>query len=182
MSVLGSTIIRQIVDQQKIYEPDQILHLLDQGVYESLNQNFTDIRDGMEAAILLIDEKKKQISFSGAGLPLVFFQNGELNYIKGEARAIGGSRKLTEKEFVCQDIVLNGEVSLYLFTDGFADQYDRLGQKKFLIRNFRALLTEIQDLNMEDQFGSLLDTLDHWKGKQKQTDDILVLGVKVKTY
>jgi len=181
MSVLGSSIIRQIVDQQKVYRPDEILHLMDLGVYESLNQNFTDIRDGMEAAVLLIDKKNKMISFSGAGLPLVYFENGEMSYVKGAARAIGGIRKLAEKEFVCKDIVLNGEVSLYLFSDGYADQYDSLGQKKFLIKNFRAFLNNVRDLSMDEQFGCLLDTFDQWKGKQKQTDDILVVGIKVCT-
>jgi len=179
MSLFSASIIRQIVDEQGEYQPERVLDLLDQGVFNSLNENFANVKNGMDAAVLLIDKEDKRISFSGAGLPLVYFQNTESHLIKGDQRPIGGLRKLAEKEFVRHDIKLSGELTFYLFSDGFIDQLDKHGTKKFQLKHFKRLLSEIQDLSMEDQFGSMVDTLDHWKGEHRQSDDILVLGAKV---
>lgn len=181
MSMLGSSLLSQIIEQNKIYEPEVILDQLDTGIVRALNQNITNNCDGMEVSLVLVDKKKQQIQFAGAGLPLAYLKDGVLKIIKGSKRPIGGLQvpNLHKQSYTTHTLPLEAGTSYYLFSDGYADQFDKTGERKFLVKNFRELLSSMNEIPMEEQFGILFDTLISWKGKQKQTDDILVLGFKV---
>jgi len=181
MSMLGSSLLSQIIEQNKIYEPETILDLLDTGIVRALNQNITNNCDGMEVSLVLVDREKNEIKFSGAGLPLAYLKDGELEFIRGSKRPIGGLQvpNLHKQSYITHTIPLVEGTICYMFSDGYADQFDKAGKRKFLVKNFRDLLSELKDKPMDEQFGHLFDTLISWKGKQKQTDDILVLGFKV---
>ena len=179
MSMLGFSIIRQVVEYEGIYSPKHVLEILDRRVYKSLNQEISENNDGMEAAIILVNKKEKTIQFSGAGLPILYFQEGKMFYVKGEARAIGGNRLHSDRKFTNHTIELNSDTSFYLFSDGYVDQFGSMSDKKFLIKKFRELLFSIQKKSMEEQKTILSNVFEEWKGNQKQTDDILVFGAKI---
>ena len=179
MSMLGFSIIRQLIEYEGIYNPKHVLELLDRRVYRSLNQEISENNDGMEAAVVMINKKEKLLTFSGAGLPMIYCQNGQQHHIKGTQRSIGGNRVHSDRKFSNFDLELSSETTFYLFSDGYTDQFGGGSDKKYMIKNFRHLLHKIHRENMDEQKQILTSEFETWKGHQKQTDDILVFGAKV---
>jgi serine phosphatase RsbU (regulator of sigma subunit) len=182
MSMIGFNILNQIVINDNITEPDVILEELDKGVISALNQRHTGNDDGMDVAIVVIDSRKKLLSFAGARNSMIIIQDGEIEEYEGNERSIGGILTDNEEAFLKREIKLSGSNYIYSFSDGYPDQFGGRMNKKFMNNRMRKLLYEIHTNSMDEQKRILENTIETWKSESnaKQTDDILVLGMHIK--
>ena len=118
------------------------------------------------------------MEFAGARSPLIHIANGKLEEIKGNKLPIGGEQREIDRKFTTHQLKIAKSSRIYLFSDGFQDQFGGKQDRKFLSKNFKKLLIDIHSFSSEVQHKKLSDTLTKWRGKQKQIDDILVLGFK----
>ncbi len=179
MSMMGSTALTEIVLNRKINSPTEILIQLDKMIQVTLRQNETNLKDGMDISICLFDFENQCIDFAGAHHPLYYFYEGELKVYKGAYRSIGGN--YYDTEFKSHQIPMQKGAKLYMFSDGFQDQFGGEEGRKFMIRRLKKLLLDIHQEPMELQKSKLEKTLDAWMsaGKTSQTDDILLFGLSL---
>jgi len=177
MSMIGYNLLDEITNKG-ITRPDLILEELHRGVRTALKQKETNNQDGMDMAICVIDPEKKILEFSGAKNPMIYVQNGEVQQIKGDKYGIGG--KSDDHKFTTHTLDVNQPTWVYLFSDGYIDQFGGEQGRKFMIKNFREMLYRIHDLPMIEQRKFLESELKSWIGtKYSQIDDVLVIGFKV---
>jgi serine phosphatase RsbU (regulator of sigma subunit) len=181
MSFLGNDLLTEIIVNRNTLEPDLILNKMSKGIRRVLRQAETNNRDGMDIAIAVIDHQAKTLAYSGARNPLIYIQNQHLHTVKADSKSIGGEQREEHKIFTKHLIDISLPTTFYLFTDGFQDQFGGKTHKKFMIASLRKKLLEIHQKPLPEQRNILNDTLDHWiaEGKERQTDDILLIGVKV---
>lgn len=180
MSLLGITLISEIVNVFGIVESDEIVTALREKVIESLQQNRKAITtsDGMDIALCVMDRKKSTIQFTGGMNDLVFIHQGKMEIIEADHISVSvlysdyGKFSKTEIQFEKGDV-------LYLSSDGFQDQFGGQRDKKFLKQRFHALLAEIHPLPMAVQKEVLEKRLREWMGSTIQTDDITVMGIRL---
>ncbi|MES2139312.1 MAG: hypothetical protein V4511_06360 [Bacteroidota bacterium] len=204
MSVIGSTLLNQIVNEKGITDPGEILDLLDKGVNHSLHQTQagSQSRDGMDAAICCFefDEQRTEseerrtvdgdklptpdsqlltkLKFAGANRPLYYIKNNDLKEIKADKFSIGGLDYNNLKTFTTHTFLLEKNDSLYISTDGFADQFGQ-NNKKLKTKKFKEILLSIQDKSMLEQKNFLDTFIENWRGNLEQTDDIQMIGIRV---
>ena len=177
MSMIGAEILTTIVLNENIYQADKILDKLNKYVRTALKQDTSDNQDGMDMALCVIDKEKKILEFAGAKNPLFYIHNNKLTKIKGSRQAIGGYQF---GKFESHTIQYETPTWFYIFSDGYADQFGGPDEnEKFMVKRFKSLLLETHQLPMEEQKRILDENIEKWKGKVKQTDDILVIGFKL---
>ncbi len=183
MTVIGNNLLDQIINKERIFSPAKILQELDTRLMQTLRQQGVEmgkVNDGMDISILKL--KKNQTSaklvWASAKRPLWIFEQGkaEITEYKGNKFPIGSSQ-FEEKFFTEQEIFLQKGDLIYAFTDGYADQFGEKG--KMTTRKFRTLLSEINHKELAEQKQILLQKFQDWKGSQEQTDDVLVIGIRV---
>ena len=179
MSLIGYTALLDINVLQKITKAAQILEWLHIGVRYILRQKESEVKDGMDIALVVIDKENKTLEFAGAKNPLIYIQNEKLHKVKGDIMGIGGVQTEMERHFTTHTIDISQPTTFYLFSDGYQDQFGGKKRRKFMTKRFRELLFEIHEKPMEEQKSILETTLSDWMGKEEQVDDILVMGVKV---
>jgi ligand-binding sensor domain-containing protein/serine phosphatase RsbU (regulator of sigma subunit) len=180
MSMIGSSLLNEIVQTLGTNDPSKILAQLNQGVQDALKQNENQSRDGMDLALCAIDYKNKKLHYAGANRPLwiVKAASGELIEIKATKTAIGGFTDYNH-EYQSHEVKLDKNDTVYMFTDGFPDQFGGPQGKKLMTKRFKEMLSEIQKLDMGQQGKSLDFDMNDWMGTSyEQVDDILVIGVK----
>jgi serine phosphatase RsbU (regulator of sigma subunit) len=179
MSVMGTDILSQATKVERINNCESALHFLDEGVRHQLKQTGGDdeSRDGMDIAIALIDFKNKKAQFAGALRPLVLVRNGKLIEYAAARFSIGGAFN-GEKKFVNHEFEIQSGDMIYLFTDGFSDQFGGPNGKKFKTARLKELLISISHLSAEEQISKLESTLNDWKKDLEQVDDICVAGIR----
>jgi serine phosphatase RsbU (regulator of sigma subunit) len=179
MTVIGNSLLNQIVSTSSSTDPAVILGQLDKKLYETFQQHGNvGTNDGMDAALFRYKINKREITFAGAKRPLYMFKNGELIEVKGNKSPIGSYGHDLDKLFTSHKITVNTNDTIYLFSDGVQDQFGGEGGKKFMIKRFRELLEEIQPLSMTEQAKRINQEMDKWQGKFEQTDDMLLIGVR----
>jgi serine phosphatase RsbU (regulator of sigma subunit) len=180
MSMIGNTLLNQIVKEKKITEPAEILYALNAGVNYSLKQKQKDSesRDGMDMAICCFSADAKELKYAGAMRPLYFIRNNVLEEIKADKFAIGGIEFDIPKQFNTRSFQLQPGDTIYITSDGYADQFSP-ASKKLMTKRFKELLVSIQSSSMDEQRIFLHDFITGWQGQTEQTDDILVIGVRV---
>ena len=180
ISMVGYEKLNNIVNKSGVTVPAEILSRLNFEIQELFNNEDkeTTIRDGMDIAICSIDKTNNTLIFAGAKRPLFYIRNNELEIIKGDRKCIGDVGAESGKDFTNHIIPLDSLNCIYLFTDGFIDQFGEAFGKKFLTKRFKNLLAKIQSLSMKVQKEVLLTTLHEWKCDEEQTDDICVLGLR----
>ena len=179
MSVLGISVLNQIVLSHKNILAGGILDLLREHVMKSLHQTGTlgEQKDGMDIALGIIDFTTNQLQFAGAYNPLYLVRNGDLIKYEGDKMPIGID-PVEEKPFENHNISLENDDMLYMFSDGFADQFGGEQGKKFKYRAFRELLIRASELSVTDQKELINQTFSEWKGKESQVDDVLIVGIR----
>ena len=179
MSMLGSSALTDIILSKKIIEADIILNKLSGIIEFILRQDQNNIRDGMDIGICIIDKQTRKLEFAGAHHALYYFQVGEMTVVKGSPISIGGFQH--EKVFKKNIIELTESTVLYMCSDGYQDQFGGPNDKKFMRSQLKELFAGMHLLPMLQQKEILETTLQHWiqEEKSRQTDDILVLGVRV---
>ena len=181
MSMLGCSLLYSIVDFREEDRPKYILNTLRSELMRSLRQDSNEGKDGMEIAILAIDKPSRKIQFASSRIDLVYFQEGCMYELKGERNNIGGF-DLSDHEFGQTELQLNKTTAIYLFSDGFQDQFGGENNRRIGSKNLKKLLAEIHTKPMYEQKILLETFLDNWikTGRDSiQTDDIVILGWRI---
>ena len=181
MTMIGNTLLNQIVKQEGITMPDLILNELHKGVRRALKQDQGgDSKDGMDIAFIAVDLENRKLHFAGANNPLVYVRDGELHQIKADKVSIGGHQDEDERIFTRHTLdILDGD-KFFIFSDGYQDQFGGPRGRKFMVKKFKRLLTEISTDDPDHQKEVLNTKIEDWMGKEhEQIDDILVIGTKV---
>ena len=191
MSMLGSSFLREIVQKEYITHTGVILRKLRKEIIKSLKQkgDIGEQKDGMDMAIITIDHKTNIVQFSGANNPLYIISNGTLtdlnpldgfeNFyeIKPDKMPIAIYEKMDN--FKAHEIQLNKGDQIYMFSDGYADQFGGPKGKKFKYKPFKRLLFENRDKPMQDQKEILDNAFKTWQGEEEQVDDVIILGIRI---
>ncbi len=179
MSMIGSSLLNQIINERNITDPAPVLDALSEGIVNSLKQKETESHDGMDISICSFDLQNHRVQFAGANRPLWLIRNNELLVYEPDKFPIGGMQLNTSEKFRQIEIQLFESDTLYLFTDGFADQFGGENGKKLMSKKFKDMLLSIQHLSMKEQGSYLHDYFKTWKGSNEQVDDVLVIGIRV---
>ncbi|MCF8380520.1 MAG: SpoIIE family protein phosphatase [Bacteroidales bacterium] len=181
MSIVGNNQLNYTVNVLGVRTTDEILNSLNEGVTRALRQTraSSSVKDGMDMALLCIDDNMKNACFSGAYNPLYLVRDGELIQIKPDKFPVGGFLDEKLKVFTRTDLELQKGDVLYIFSDGYQDQFGGPKERKFMIKKFRELLLNIHTESMPEQKEILNQVIDDWRGEVDQIDDILVIGVRI---
>lgn len=180
MSMLGITFLNEIITKTPNIHANEILNELRIHIISSLRQTGSsgESRDGLDIALCIIDHNKKILEYAGANNPLYLIRNNELIETKADRMPIGIHRRAKES-FQNNIIELAKNDLVYIFSDGFVDQFGGEDGRKFLSANFKNLLLENCSKSLFEQKRTIEKTFDDWKGDRKQLDDILVIGFKI---
>ncbi|MCK4748799.1 MAG: DUF4154 domain-containing protein [Bacteroidales bacterium] len=177
MSMLGVSLLNEIVLTKGVVQPDEILNTLRLKIVDALKQETDSIlKDGMDMTVCLLDAKNNKLLFSGANNPLYHFRKGELIQIKGDKMPVAFHEIMDP--FTVHQLDLEKGDTFYTFSDGYADQFGGPLQKKFLAKNFRNLLTSIQDLPMIKQGIRLDEAFEEYRDDVEQVDDVVIIGIR----
>jgi len=180
MSIVGHDQLNYSLNVEGARKPADILNALNRGVTNTLRQSRAEItiRDGMDIALCRIDYKNWKLEYAGAFNPLYLIRDKELQQIDPDKLPVGAFIGETLQEFTNNEIDLKEEDIIYIFSDGYPDQFGGPKDKKFLIRRFKDLLLEIHTKPMDKQKVALEENFVKWKKDLPQVDDILVIGIK----
>ncbi len=182
MSIIGFDLLRNITKEQGVENPAQILNQLNNGVSEtfSKNMNETQVKDGMDVSLCVIDKNLKQLEYAGAMNPLYIVRDNKIIAIKGNRFSVGTiSESSEEQKFESHVFPYKEDDMVYMFSDGYPDQFGGPIGKKFKFRRFRHLLLTINKLSMDKQQKFLDENIENWKGELEQVDDILIIGFRL---
>ena len=178
MSMLGITMLHEIVNEKDFNRSDKILNELRVNIARTLKQEGKpgEQKDGMDMVLLIYDRSTRELEFSGANNPMYIIRNGEMIEYKGNNMPVAYYDNMTD--FTRQTIKIKKGDRIYLFTDGFPDQFGGPNGKKFKYQPFKELLLEVNERPMEEQRRILNMVFDEWKGNLDQIDDVLVMGLR----
>lgn len=181
MSMIGHNLLNQIVIENGFTDPATILNELHKGVQAALKQgsNVVDTSDGMDVALCCFDEKMTQVTYAGAFRPMFFLSGDTLERISGNKFPIGGSTLDLDRRFTNHKRFLNKGDRIYLFSDGYADQFGGENGKKFMMKRFSEMLVSSKNAMINEQISLLDNTIREWMKGYEQVDDILVIGIAV---
>ncbi len=179
MSMLGFEILQDVVMLEEVTTTSEALRRLDHKVTMTLNKNDKSYRDGMDMALCAFPKNKMEVHFSGANRPMLHFSNGVMNTIKPDKHTIGGAIDNVEKDFSMHVLQLQKGDMLYLFTDGYADQFGGPQGKKFMSKKLEQLLTSIAGLDCSKQKMKLESAFKEWRGSLEQVDDVCIVGIRI---
>jgi serine phosphatase RsbU (regulator of sigma subunit)/ligand-binding sensor domain-containing protein len=180
MSMIGSTLLQDIVTRKRISKPSEILGLLDKQIFSTLNQNVElgVSNDGMDMVVCEFSISTRHIRFASAMRPVILVLDGEPLYIKGNRSSVGGE-SVIEKFFDDQEYYLKEGDTIYLFSDGLPDQFGGPDGKKMKIARLKRMIDQVSKLSMEEQKEAMAKFFYDWKGSYDQVDDVLLMGVRV---
>ncbi len=179
MSMIGLEFIEKTINDDNIEKPSAVLGIMNKELEKTFRRQKnigTIIRDGMDIGLCAIDIEKKKIEFSGAFFPLYLIRDNSLVEIKGDKLIIGMNP--TGISYTNHEMDLQEDDVLYIFSDGYVDQFGGTENRKFMYRRFRYLLTTIHRFPFPDQKVILEDNIKKWMAGTAQVDDIMVIGFK----
>lgn len=179
MSVLGINAFRNILIQEQVWQPDQILNRLNQRIRTTLRQEHSSMHDGMDIALAVWEPAAARLYFSGAKNPLVRVREGKMEMFKGDRSPIGGLPKEFRHPFTLHTLEVQEGDQFYMYSDGYQDQFGGEKDRKLLSKNFRKLLLEHAHLSAAAQHDALKQHLKNWMGNRRQIDDIMVFGFRL---
>ncbi len=179
MSMLGITMLHEIVNEKDVMHTEEILDHLRLSIARTLKQEgkIGEQKDGIDMALMIYDTANRTLEFSGANNPLYIIRNGEMLEYKGNNMPVAYYEKMSD--FTRYTIEMKQGDRVYMFTDGFPDQFGGPQGKKFKYRPFKDLLLEVSERPMEEQHRILSLIFDEWKGDLSQIDDVLVIGLRL---
>ncbi|MEQ1732887.1 MAG: SpoIIE family protein phosphatase [Bacteroidia bacterium] len=183
MSMISNTLINKIIHDINTpdIDPSYIIKELQRNIVEELNQRDIDSasRDGLDIAMCVIDETTQTVLLSSAGRPIYHVSNGTLNEYKGSVFGVGGYDENVKKDYTTHTVNYSTNDCIYLFSDGYADQFGGDNNKKYMSKKLKELFTANAPLPLVTQQHNIATTFINWKGKYKQIDDVIVLGIKL---
>lgn len=177
MSMIGEILLKEIVVEKQIQKTNLILSELNHRIRQTLLQNQGKIYEGWGVSVCVVDQNQRKMTYSGAMNPLYYIQNEQLIEVKAQRYPIGGIQRSSNVNFESHEIDISKPTHVYLCTDGYQDQFGGEKSRKFMARNFKALLQSIHHLPMPQQEKILEKIMNAFMGKYKQMDDMLVLGL-----
>jgi serine phosphatase RsbU (regulator of sigma subunit)/HAMP domain-containing protein len=178
MSIVGRNLLKQILSDLKQPHPSDILNALSKGIAETLNTKDSHSKDGMDLALCCIDYANSTIEFAGAINELYLVRDGVLQMFQGDKHYIGtmdnGFTTYTNHQLTVQK-----NDCIYIFTDGFRDQFGGIKGKKFMRKRFDEMIISNNDLPMQEQCRAYTKKFRNWMGMEEQVDDVLMIGVRV---
>lgn len=180
MSMIGHNMLNQIILENKITEPAEILRLLNIAVKTALKQENKeqDTRDGMDVALCIVDEENGELNFAGAFRPVYIVKSQSIEKIEGDKIPIGGGYT-EETSFTLHRRKLNKGDSFYIHSDGLVDQFGGSKGKKFMGKQLQSLIIGNHDLPMQQMKEIIISHFNEWKGDLEQVDDVLIIGIRV---
>jgi ligand-binding sensor domain-containing protein/serine phosphatase RsbU (regulator of sigma subunit) len=182
MSLISFELFRKIIKTEKVYKPSSILNEMNNN-FEEIFGNVEDIiiRDGMDLSFCVFDKTMQKLEFSGAFNPLYIVRDNKLIQLKGDHLSIGADigSDTPPKVFTNHSFPLEPNDMIYMFSDGYADQFGGPEGKKFKYLRFRHLLLNVHQLPLDKQKIIIEESIEEWKGNSEQVDDILVIGIRI---
>jgi serine phosphatase RsbU (regulator of sigma subunit) len=180
MSIMGIAFLNEIVDNLGIIQPNEILDVMRERVIHTLSQGGKKIeaQDGMDISIIAYESSDNILQYAGAFNPVVIIRDGVLHELTADRMPIGYYTD-SVKPFMNKKMKMQPGDSVYLFSDGYPDQFGWRNDSKFKLKNFKQLLLDIQHVPMKAQKMLLENNLANWQGDLEQVDDIMVIGVQL---
>lgn len=181
MTVMANSLLNQIVIDHQTHSPASILDELHHKLQHMLHseQGFRISEDGLDLVVCRLDKNTRILTYASAKRPVYHVQDGELRIFKGNKATLGGPLSVIKQHFAEYSFSYSPGSCLYLFTDGLTDQFGEHLNKKFMHNRLRNLLVGLQNLPMQQQKRKLDEALKLWQGKLEQTDDMLMLGLRL---
>ena len=177
VSVVCSNALNRTVKELGITEPAKILDKTRELVLETFEKSYEEVKDGMDISLCCLNTKTNELLWSGANNPLWYIRENNLHEIKGDKQPIGQNDN--PKPFTTHKIELQKGDTVYIFTDGYADQFGGERGRKFMYKPLKELLLSIQNKSINEQKEVLYQNFTNWKKNTEQTDDVLVIGFKI---
>jgi serine phosphatase RsbU (regulator of sigma subunit) len=177
VSVVCSNALNRALNEFKIRDTGKLLDKTRELVIETFGKSESEVQDGMDISFCAINAKENRLEWSGANNPLWYISNGEMKEITADKQPIG--RQDGQKPFTTHVLTLQKGDVLYLFTDGYADQFGGPKGKKFKYKKLQEILLAISSLSMDKQKEMLDETIETWRGNLEQIDDVLIMGIRV---
>lgn len=177
VSVVCSNALKRAVKEFGLTDPGDILNKTREFVIETFAKSEKEVKDGMDIALIQIDYENCELAYSGANNPLWIIQNNEISEIKAQKQPVG--LHVNPVPFESKKIKFAEGTSVFIFTDGFADQFGGPNGKKFKYKPMQNLLIESAALNMRELKDKLDKAISNWMGVLEQVDDICVIGIKL---
>lgn len=179
MSIMGASFLNDIMGGRGPWKASRILNLLRERVMKALHQNGSEDenKDAMDMALLVFNEDTGELQYSGAHNPLYHIRDGKLTEIKANKMPVG-INAVEEESFTNHNLKLISDDMVFIFSDGYPDQFGGPHNKKFKYGPFKQLLEKISGEDLVIQKQKLLSEFYKWKGDYKQVDDVLIIGVK----
>lgn len=181
MTVMANSLLNQIVIDHQTHSPARILDELHHKLQNMLHseQGFQISKDGLDLVICRLDKQANTLTYASAKRPVYHFEHGELRIFKGNKTTLGGPLSLAKQNFLEYSFSFAPGSCLYLFTDGLIDQFGEVLNKKFMHTRLKNLLVSLQKFPMQEQKRKLDEALRRWQGNLEQTDDMLMLGIRL---
>ncbi len=181
MAMVGNSLLNQAVNEQGLTHPGKILDDVNKNLFKTFSQNnqLDEHADGLDISICSINTDTNKLTYAAANHSLYIVNNGQVQVIGGEPYSIGGVFGNPQAVFSTKDLTIHTGTTMYLTSDGLLDQFGEKNKQKFMQKRFIELLNAIQMLDMDDQKHSINQAFSEWKGNAKQTDDVLIWGIKI---
>ncbi len=182
MSMIGSTLLKDICTREANNAPSKVLQVLDCELRNTLNQNLEDGTkpgDGMDIIVCEIDLKTHYVRYASAMRPMIIYRNGEEVFVKGSRNSVGGHYDKEDNVFEDEGLQLSKGDIIYMFSDGYSDQFGGPMGKKFKMVRLKNLLQDIHAKPMDEQCVHVKNTFHLWKENYEQVDDVLFMGIKI---
>lgn len=178
MSMIGMSLLNEIVIERAIHSPNDILNQLRSLVISLLNDDQSSNKDGMDIALCVLDKNTQLLEFAGAYNPCYIYRGEELTVLPANQQPVGMHKK-DSIPFEKQTYTVQKGDSIYVFSDGYVDQFGGKKGVKFMEKRFQKMILDFQESKMADQGIKFAQIYDKWKGTYMQLDDIVLIGVKV---
>ncbi|MFK7755589.1 MAG: two-component regulator propeller domain-containing protein [Flavobacteriales bacterium] len=181
ISLIGMSVLKEISNRNSVTNPAQALNHLEIEIESTLNKNKSyGVKDGMDLGIMAINKTHRKLQYSGARRPLIIFRGDEHFILNGDRQSIGGSYEGEAlKEFSLQDFQLEKGDRLYIWSDGYPDQFGGPRAKKLKQKGLMEILTKMQDKDMDTQHNIVNESFLTWKNGYEQVDDVLMIGIEI---
>ena len=177
VSMMGIAYLNDIVDQESIKSPQLILEKLREKIILMMDHPDEQVKEGMEMAIVTLNRERDLLRFAGANHPLYIISDGQLNVIPGDKMPVGKHDEM--EEFTYHELAVKKGDVVFLFSDGFPDQFGGPDRRKFKYKRFREMLQQHHGEDMDTQLEIYNKAFEDWKGQLEQIDDVLLLGFRL---